>query len=288
MILVVDSGSYKSDWMFHPEGGEVLNIRSKGINPIFTSEKEIIKIVQHIKGLKPYFDQIDEIYFFGSGCTNPDRREIVSNALSTVFPNTFISVDSDVIGSAYATCGNDEGFIATIGTGSNISFFDGEFVQPTKQGLGYILGDIGSGAWFGIKLITSFLYESLPKELYDDFAVKYALNKETVMENVYQKPNPTVYLSSFAPFLSEHKNHPFISALIDKGFEEFVQSNICLYSNYHEHTCHFVGSIAYYFNEELIKVCKRYQIKVGKIIKQPIQDLYHFVLEREKLQNSIN
>src|SRR5690554_4741519 len=185
MILVVDSGSYKSDWMFHSEGKDV-QIRAKGINPFFTSEKGAIKIVQQIHELKPFINEISEIYFFGSGCTSPDRREIISNALSHVFPQAFISVDTDVIGSAYATCGNSEGFIAILGTGSYTSVFDGESIQPGKQCLGYVLGDIGSGAWFGINLVTSFLYETLPYELHLDFEERYALNKEKVVENVYQ------------------------------------------------------------------------------------------------------
>src|SRR5690606_36694622 len=136
-------------------------------------------------------------------------------------------------------------------------------------------------------LVTSFLKEFLHQGLYDDFELEYALYKRIVMENDYQGAIPDVYLSTFDPCLSEHKNHPIMSPLIDNGLEEFVQSNICLYSNYHEHTCHFVGSIAYHFKEELIKVCVRHQIKVGKIIKQPILDLYRYIMEREKLQNSI-
>lgn len=287
MVLVVDSGSYKSDWMFRPNDKNPVIIRTKGMNPFFSSEKEITKIVQHVRELKPYIDEISEIYYFGSGCTSPDRREIISNALSYVFPYAFISVDTDVLGSAYATCGNNKGFIATIGTGSNISFFDGKSVPAGKQGLGYVLGDVGSGAWFGIKLITSYLYESLPSDLSSDFREKYSLTKEKVMESVYQKPIPNVYLASFAPFLSDHRNHPFISALIDKGFEEFVKSSICLYPNYREQDCHFVGSIAYHFNEELTKVCERHQIQVGKILKQPIQDLYLYIMERVKLENAL-
>lgn len=287
MILVVDSGSYKSDWMLQPEGMEALRFRTKGINPFFTTEKEIIRIIQHLSDLKQYSNQIEEIYFYGSGCTSPDRREIISNSLSHVFHNAFISVDTDVIGSAYATCGNKEGFIATIGTGSNTSFFDGESIQTTKLGLGYILGDIGSGAWFGVELITSYLYGSLPHDLHIAFEEKYALTKEKVVQNVYQRSRPNVYLASFAPFLSEYQNHSYISALIHKGFEKFVQANICLYPNYKDHICHFVGSIAYHFRLELQNICKIHGINVGKILQQPIQDLYHYVIEREKLESSI-
>ncbi len=289
MILVVDSGSFKSDWMLRPESeGEPLMFRAKGINPFFTPEKEIIKIVQHFQEIKPYIKQVDEIYFFGSGCTSPDRREIVSNALSHVFTEAFISVDTDVIGSAYATCGNQPGFVATLGTGSNISFFDAEVVEPSKQGVGYILGDIGSGAWFGKKLITAYLYESMPKDLRIAFSSTYRVDKEIVIKNIYQRSLPNAYLASFAPFLSKHQQHPYISTLLRTGFECFVKTNICSYQDYQNHICHFVGSVAYHFRGELQSVCRKHKIQVGKIIQQPIQDLYHFVLEREELENNVN
>lgn len=283
MILVVDSGSYKSDWMFQPKGKEPLVLRTKGINPFFATEKEIIKTVQQFHDIKPYVEEVTEIYYFGSGCTSPDRREIVSNALSHIFGNAYISIDNDIIGSAHATCGSNAGFIATLGTGSDISFFDGEVVQPSKQGLGFVLGDIGSGAWFGKKLVTSFLYESMPEDLAIHFDQKYALTKEELIEHVYQRKIPNVYLASFAPFLSEHKKHPFISTLIYNGFERFIEANIYLYPNYKEYVCHFVGSIAYYFSDELKTVCELHKINVGKILKQPVEEIYQYVLEREEM-----
>ena len=283
MILVVDSGSYKSDWMFQLKHKEPLIFRTKGINPFFATEKEIIKTVQQFQDIKPYIDEVTEIYYFGSGCTSPDRREIVSNALSHIFPKAFICIDNDVIGSAYATCGSNVGLIATLGTGSNITFFDGNVVQLSKQGLGFVLGDIGSGAWFGKKLVSSFLYETMPEDLAFHFGQKYALTKEQVIEHVYQRRIPNVYLASFAPFLTEHRNHPFISTLIHRGFERFVEDNIYLYPNYKDYECHFVGSIAYQFSEELKTVCELHKINVGKILKQPVTQIYQYVLDREEI-----
>ena len=69
-----------------------------------------------------YGASITEIYFFGAGCSSPDRHEIVSNALSQLFPKAYISIDSDLLGSAYATCGHEKGLCCVLGTGSNISF----------------------------------------------------------------------------------------------------------------------------------------------------------------------
>lgn len=281
MILVVDSGSYKSDWILESPDSSPIWEKTKGMNPFFTREKEIIKIIQGLDKIIKYAREIREIYFFGSGCTNPDRREMVSNALSQIFPNAFISVETDLIGSAYATCGNTPGYTAVLGTGSNMTFFDGEQVLPTKQGLGFILGDQGSGVWFGKKLITSFLYGTMPEELSAAFGSSYQVSKELVMKHVYHKGSPNAYLASFAPFMQMHQQHPYIQGLLHQGFEEFIKSHLLLYPDYQQHVCHFVGGIAFHFQHELAIVCRQYAVNIGKIIQQPIEELYNFVIERE-------
>jgi len=287
MIVVVDSGSYKSDWMFTPEGSDPLTFRTVGLNPFFIPEKEITRIIQNFRELTPYVNDVTEIYFFGSGCTSPDRREIISNAVSQVFKNAFVSVDTDLIGSTYATCGDKPGLICTMGTGSNISFYDGKTVQPSKHGTGYILGDLGSGAWFGKKLITQYLYGLMPAELSLDFGSTYEINKEIIIKKVYQAPSPNTYLASFTPFLSKHIDHPYVEELLYAGFEEFVKTNIYSYPDFQDHVCHFVGSIAYFFDKQLRAVCTNNNIKIGKVIRQPIEDLYAYVIERETKENNI-
>src|ERR1700712_4411893 len=159
MILVADSGSSKTDWLLDKPGGIPAEYHTDGLNPYFLTEKEIAKkLHDQLAELTAISHQITEIYFFGAGCSSPDRHEMVSNALSQVFPKAFVSVDSDLLGSAYATCGHDKGICCVLGTGSNISFFDGENVSEGKHGLGYVLGDEGSGTWFGKALITDYLY----------------------------------------------------------------------------------------------------------------------------------
>src|SRR6202012_5295589 len=182
MILVADSGSSKTDWLLHVPGEESKEFRTPGLNPYFVTEKEMVKILQDKgKDLIALGDQVTEIYFFGAGCSSPDRHEIVSNALSTFFPKAYISVDSDLLGSAYATCGKDKGLCCVLGTGSNISFFDGEEIHSGQHGLGFIWGDEGSGTWFGKALITDFLYGNMPADVCTLFDQTYGLNKEIVI-----------------------------------------------------------------------------------------------------------
>lgn len=282
MILVADSGSSQSDWMLALPDGKRLAFTTKGLNPFFVNEKDIAKIIQNANEVLPHAMGVTEVYFFGSGCTSPDRREMVSNALSQLFTNAFISVETDLVGAAYATCGNRKGYIATLGTGSDVSFFDGVDMLPSRQGMGYVLGDEGSGVWFGKRLVTKFLYGDMPADLAVDFETKYRLNKEIVIKNVYQRASPNAYLASFALFMAAHADHPFVVELLKKGFTEFITANIKPFPDHGDYVCHFVGSIAYFFIEQLREVCEHSGVKIGKVLSRPITELFNYVVQREK------
>ena len=283
MILVADSGSSKTDWLLSIPQQESVSFKTAGLNPYFLTEKEIAKIIQdQAPDMVAYANDISEIYFFGAGCSSPDRHEIVSNAISQLFTKAFISVDSDLLGCAYATCGHEKGICCVMGTGSNISYFDGENIHDGQHGLGFVLGDEGSGTWFGKALITDFLYGNMPADINEAFDKAYGLNKEIVIKNVYQKPNANTYLASFSRFVSEIKTTPYGQELLEKGLLEFIDSNIKSYPEYHRYKCHFVGSIAYFFAEELTTLCHQQGVKTGKVIKQPINDLMAFILKRNE------
>lgn len=282
MILVADSGSSKTDWLLDQPGSEPAEFFSDGLNPYFLTEKEIAKkLYDQLQGLIAKADQVSEIYFFGAGCSSPDRHEIVSNALSQLFPKSYISIDSDLLGSAYATCGHEKGLCCVLGTGSNISFFDGEDVAEGKHGLGYILGDEGSGSWLGKRLITDYLYNTMPAEVYELFHQTYALvNKDGVIKNVYQQPGANSYLASFARFLNKIRHTAYGREVLNSAFLEFIETNIKSYPEYQLYKCHFVGSIAFYFEDELRALCAKQHIQTGKIIRKPIHDLLTFILQR--------
>jgi glucosamine kinase len=280
MILVADSGSSKTDWMGY-NNGETVSFSTKGINPYFLNAKDIFKILAKNKEMQAFADVVKEVYFFGAGCSSPDKHEVVSNGLSLFFRNAYISVDSDLVGSAYATCGNAKGLSCVLGTGSNISYFDGHSVHPSKHGLGYVLGDEGSGSFFGRKLVTSYLYGTMPESLASGFAKEYEISKESVITSVYQKPFPNIYLASISRFMAHHRDHTFITNLLRTGFQEFVDTNIKDYKEYRTLECHFVGSVAFYYQDVLREVCEANDVRVGTILQKPISGLYRHVLKKE-------
>lgn len=280
MILVADSGSSKTDWMGYSPN-EKINFSTQGINPYFLNAHDIFKLFSKKKEIAAYAEQVKEIYFFGAGCSSPDKVEVISNGISSFFTNAYVSVEHDLLGSAYATCGDHKGLTCILGTGSNISYYDGKDVHNGNHGLGYVLGDEGSGTYFGRKLITSYLYGHMPAELGFEFAHDFEIDKETVITNLYQGTAPNTYLASISKFMASHTEHPFILNILQEGFQEFVDSNIKDYPNYKNLDCHFVGSIAYYYQDILREVCLKNQVKVGKIYQKPIEGIYNYILRKE-------
>ncbi len=287
MILVADSGSSKTDWMAYSQS-QTLSFHTQGINPYFLNAQDISKILAKNNDLAAIANDVKEIYFFGAGCLTPDKHEVVSNGLSSFFKNAFVSVDHDLKGSAYATCGDRPGLACILGTGSNIAYYDGKNVFTGQHGLGYILGDEGSGTYFGKKILVAYLHKTMPTELREAFKNTFQVTKDIAIENVYQKPFPNSYLANFSKFMMQFRQHEFIQKVLRDGFQEFIDTNVRDYKNYENIDCNFVGSISYYYQDELRSVFTANNLKIGKILQKPIEGIFEHILKREGINKAID
>jgi N-acetylglucosamine kinase-like BadF-type ATPase len=283
MILISDSGSTKADWIAVSEGIITGEYSTKGFNPFFHDKTFICAELENNEGLASISDKVSAVYFFGAGCSSPDRNAIISEGLRLFFVNAIVSVEHDMLGCALSVCNGEPGLACIIGTGSNICFFDGRYVGGTRHGLGYVLGDEASGSYFGKKLLAWFVYGLLPAHLDTSFREKYQLSKEDIIRKVYSEPNPNVFLASFATFLSDHGADPFIRNLIRKGMEEFFETNVMAYNESKQYPVHFAGSIAHFFSDVIRDVAQSKNILVGNIIRKPISGLADYFIRGGKI-----
>jgi N-acetylglucosamine kinase-like BadF-type ATPase len=276
MKVIVDSGSTKADWKFL-SGEKETSLHTMGFNPVFHSSDQIEQEVN--KAFKGIIDleQEMEIYFYGSGCWDKKRKVIIENGLKRVFTNAKIEVHHDLLGAARATCGNEPGISCIIGTGSNTCLYDGKDVIDNVTNLGYLCGDEGSGTHLGKKLIRHYFYRELPKDLEVAFEVFVGGGKQKILDTVYDGTPPNVYLASFTRFMSEHVDHPFIQRILYRSFAEFIDRHVRKYHGHLRLPVHFIGSIAYIFQDMLKIVLTERAMHHGIFIKQPIDNLvaYH-------------
>lgn len=278
MILIADSGSTKSDWVVI-DNQKRYKFETVGINPFFHDETFVVKAINENDSLTSLSHQIESVYFYGAGCSSEKLNSIIHRGLQNVFVNANIHVDHDLTACALATYEGEPSISCIIGTGSNSCFFDGYQVKEEIPALGYILGDEGSGAYFGKKLLSDFLYNKLPTSIHSAIQNDLHLNKEQIISNVYMKPGANVYLASFMPFICKHFDDLYISNMILEGFNTFIETHVKCYEDYSKYKVHFIGSIACLFQKELKEACRLNNIILGKVIKKPIDGLVDYHLE---------
>lgn len=279
MILIADSGSTKCDWMLLENGKPLLEAGTMGFNPYFHDAELIEAEMRAQSGLMQHAPKVERVYFYGAGASSPELKAIVRNGLKAVFVNARIHVGHDLDAAALATYDGRPHIACILGTGSNSCFFDGESIYEEVPALAYILGDEGGGSYYGKRLLADFFYKRMPVHLAADFGRRYGMNMKTMVQKVYTDPDANVYLASLSKFCFDHKQEPYIRAMVLKGMRDFLDIHVSCYSNYRLVPVDFVGSIAYYFEDELREVAKDMGIQVGIVVKKPIQGLVNYHLQ---------
>ena len=246
MILIADSGSTKTEWCLADQGRPVRTVVTAGINPFFQT------------------------------------REEIAGEIRGAFPAP-IEVYSDLMAAARALCGSRPGIACILGTGSNSCLYDGTEITEHISPLGFILGDEGSGAVLGKLLVGDCLKRQLPAPLVQKFMDQYELTPALLLERVYKQPFPNRFLATLSRFLLENITEQPIYNLVYTSFRSFFLRNVALYPGADTYPIHFVGSIAYYYQEVLKAAALSLGLKVGTVVQAPMDGLirYHFTNEEK-------
>ena len=294
MKLICDSGSTKSAWCL-TDGTTPLHFTTQGINPFQQNEEKIDEIL-HDELLPQLKDTnakmgktdcgcnshgdiaplIEEVHFYGAGCT-AEKSPIVTKAIKSIIaPNATINVQSDMLGAAVALCGNSEGIVCILGTGSNSAYYDGTKLISCIPALGYILGDEGSGAYIGKRLVGDILKCQLSEQVRELFFDETKETQASIIQKTYREPMANRFLASLSPFCYRHRDIEEIEEFIKDCFRQFFERNIIPTKNIlqlNDCTINCVGSIAHYYEKEIKEVAAEYHLRIGKILQAPIDGL---------------
>ncbi|MBU6157864.1 MAG: N-acetylglucosamine kinase [Bacteroidetes bacterium] len=276
-LLLADSGSTKTTWCLL-SGSQKKIIYTEGISPYFMEEQEIVSLLQSalVPALKK--NKIDRIVFYGTGCSNKVNSNKVKKALQLVFQSHCpdISIYHDLMGAAHALCGQEPGIACILGTGSNSCYYDGKKIKRNSPGLGYVLGDEGSGAYLGKIVLQHYLYQTFDQELMQRFDRQFETDKDEILNRVYRQPLANRYLAGFAKFLAENRGHYMIENMIEDGLNDFFFTHLTQYPQSRKLPIHFTGSIADAFKDTIQALCKQYGFTCGHILKEPMDGLIRF------------
>ena len=278
MILVVDSGSTKTDWIAVDDSGKVLfSTQTLGLNPqVLSSEILKERIVNNFE-LYQNKDYVTNLYFYGAGCGVESPQLRIRKVFEEIFTNCSIIIKEDTYAAVYATSKpNEKSIVCILGTGSNCTYFDGKEIDQRVNSLGYVLMDEASGNFFGKQLIRSYYFNTMPKELALEFEKEYDLSPDTIKENLYRKENPNAYLATFSRFLIKNKENSLFQEIINNGLDRFINHQILQFDDAKEVPIHFIGSISFFLEDEIKSALSAKGLSMGRIVKRPIEELVNF------------
>lgn len=282
MILIVDSGSTKADWMSVDSKGHRLldKIQTKGLNPAILNEKELQDVILSNANLIFHKSEVTHIFFYGAGCGTDKPKHLLKQVLESFFTQAKVEVQEDTLAAVRASINheNEAAVVCILGTGSNCSYFDGKNLHQRVESLGYSIMDDAAGNYYGRQLLRDFYFHHMPDSLKTAFSQAYDVEADTIKFNLYKQPNPNAYLASFAEFMFSHKDSAYIKNLIKQGLRTFSKNMVLQFSEEIKTVpVHFVGSIAYLSKEEIFEIAEEFNYKVGNIVKRPIEGLvtYH-------------
>jgi N-acetylglucosamine kinase-like BadF-type ATPase len=273
MILIVDSGSTKCDWIVVDHKGVQLQekIRTKGLNPAILKEKKLKKIIRKSDELMAIKNQVTHVFFYGAGCGTEQPKAMLANVLQLIFLNAIIEVQEDTMAAVRATINTDDeaAVVCIMGTGSNCSYYDGKRLHQRVISLGYTLMDDASGNYYGKELIKDYYYNSMPEDIKVAFEDRYNLEADYIKYNLYKQPNPNAYLATFAEFMFLNKDSKYIKKLIKNGIRQFVKNMIFQYKEEIKTVpVHFAGSIAFFSETEIKEVGEELGFIVGNFYSE--------------------
>lgn len=277
MKLIADSGSTKTHWLVFDGKNTEKHFFTCGINPVHVSLDDIQKtitgdLLPEISALK---DAIQEVHFYGAGCTSALSPK-VGDVLSAAFPLAgSVCVASDMLGAARGLLGRSAGIACILGTGAGSCVYDGAGIARTLPSLGYILGDEGSGAVLGREFLKALLRGELGEETSVDFQRKYDMTAADILQNVYKKPLANRFLASFAPFVHGHLADESVRSLVQEHFKRFFQALVLPYQR-PDLRLSIIGSVAFYFQDDVRKAASSFGLEVDKIAQDPISGLQRF------------
>ncbi len=274
MTIIADSGSTKTAWYIQ-NGDSYKYVNTQGINPFQMSGKKIMDVLyDELVHELPDTHDVNEVFFYGAGCT-PEKCPTVQSAIRSVIPEAKIFVGSDMLGAARALCGNNSGIVAILGTGANSCYYNGKEITMNVSPLGFILGDEGSGAYIGKRLVGDCLKGQLTDKVKKLFLSETHETSATIIQKVYREPLPNRFLASLSPFCARHREEQCIHDLLIDCFQQFFIRNIYAYTdvNPSERTVNFVGSIAHFYRQELTEAANALGYQIGKVIRTPLDGL---------------
>lgn len=262
--VIADSGGSTTTWAFCHVDGTVTYRHTAGLHPktfLNWQQPELEKLRSELDNLPA-----GKLWFYGAGCSQEMVQESMKLLLLALGFES-VEVFPDTLAACRATCGQDPGLVAILGTGSVLIEYDGKKIVNRIGGWGSIIGDEGSGFHFARLVLRDYLggVPGLPEE------VGNVLGTPTFVLQQLASPAAQQWIAGLAGRLAEiplpklHKANlnAFLAISIPQVKSEFRTMNV-------------IGSYGFHQQVLLEELLSEEGYRQGVVTRDPIKQLVGF------------
>lgn len=289
--LVADGGATAVQWLAIDAAGHRREYETKGLNPLYVGAAEVAREACDAYGDEVACREVGIVEFYGASCGPNQFGSVLVEGLRRAFPLADVHVDSDMVMAMRATWGmplslptGSLGAVAILGTGSNACYVEAGRPRYVTPSVGFLLGDEGSGAWFGKRLIRDWLYGTLPCALARDMhgllagefgeeALVAMRGMESIVARAYHGSLPSAWFGGFARVMVNHRGVAYVEELLDEGFGEFAHFFLAPLKEFGCIEVRAVGSVAWYYQDALRRACESVGMRLGKVVRAPLGEV---------------
>lgn len=240
--MVVDSGGTGTQWGCVMNGELVYVINSTSLHPKFQSDWYVSDVKKEL--IDNGISFLLPLYFYGAGCGNPEAIRITKDYLLKEDFNV-AAIQTDALGACRAVCDETDGYVAILGTGSILLDYSNGKIGNRYGGFGSMLGDEGSGFYFGKLLIQSWLKNDERLNVNKEALEKVLGSKETIMSRINQ-PDFNRWLAQLAKNvpsdLVEHLHRTNSQAFLDAYLPKMENGTLNIIGSYGFNMQHIIAS----------------------------------------------
>lgn len=265
---VVESGGTKSTWIFNDPHGNIKSFQTVGLHPYELTEEKKQALLSQLK--QNDFTLDHPLYFYGAGCESTIGKKRIAELLDQIGIKKH-QINSDLLGACIACWGKEEGVTGILGTGAISATFNGEEILKTKSGLGYLLGDEGSGFDIGKRLLVHYFNDQITKEIKLEID-QYFNGSDQIIPTIYAE-NGRFIIAGLTKIVKTHEANPVIEKLLKNAFHDFYKTAI---EPLNTSTIKIVGSIGHYFKESLTNSLAQSNIIVSEVFQDAASPLFEW------------
>lgn len=284
MQVIGEIGGTSSRWAVLITDAEPMTLPPKGerwpgFNPLSGDGVNFgATIMERFKAACPSALSAGHVHIYGAGCGTNERRERMREAISAVWPEAMVTVQSDLHGAAIGLCAGAPRLVLILGTGMNAGYYDGNRLHTPMPSLGYLLGDEASGADLGRHLLQDAFYGRIPREVHELIFGFEGPEVQEVLRKVHGAPHPARELAAYTALLAPLQERTYVHDLISARFHALAELLERFFTPEQRSMVVATGSVAYGFREILAECLVDHGMTLTDVEPDPLPGLVRYHL----------